>query len=189
MKLKFDFIELFKVKGVPIKIHFSLALAIVALLLLGFSNKFYLIGGICLFLIMLVHELGHMMLALRYNLKVHSIELYILHGWCHYQEADTDYENYIISWGGVIAQAFIFVPLFIISPFVGENLPESIDLMFAFLAGYNLLIALINLVPIEPLDGATCWKAILLFFKHGKINGKKKKQKKKKRGNHLKSVK
>lgn len=167
--MKYKFIE-FKVMGIPVKIHFSIVLAVIVLVLVGFSDKFLSIGGFSLILIMLIHELGHAWLAKKNDLAVYSIELYLFFGFCHYQDDEYDYKNYIVSWGGVLAQLFVFIPAFLISYFFSEFLPENINIILFFMGGVNLITALFNLLPIQPLDGASCWKSIPIFFSKRRIN-------------------
>jgi len=181
---KYKFITLFSIKNTPIQIHWSFTILLILIFLISLSNISVAIIAILFWGIMLIHELGHMWFASRLGLKTININLYILHGICYHQPADTDYENYLVAWGGVAAQAIIFIPCIIIFYLYGELMPWYINLPLIFLGYINGLIALFNLAPSKWLDGGTCWKAIPLYFKYKNKNDKKPKKKR-----HLKIVK
>ena len=176
--LKFRFLKLARYKGVPIYSHWSLSLALFVILIFGISSPALFLFAFTSWLIMLIHELGHMFVASRLGLNTLKIELYPFHGLCHYEMSENDYENYLVAWGGVAAQALIFIPLIILHQVFGKDLPGILILVVMFLGYFSALIALVNLLPSKGLDGATCWKALPIYFNKRNTRKSKKKGKK-----------
>jgi Zn-dependent protease len=88
-------LQVIKVKGIPIKLHFTLAIvfALIAwtlavsympLLYPGLPQSAYwtmgILGGIILFISVLLHELSHSIVAKRYGFKVRQIILFVFGG-------------------------------------------------------------------------------------------------------------
>src|SRR4029079_9211408 len=59
--------------------------------------------------IMIVHELGHALLARRYGLHLLSIDITGVGGVCRLEGDPTLREAAIVAWGGVLAQAALAV--------------------------------------------------------------------------------
>src|SRR5262245_54297195 len=96
--------KLFSVWNIPVRVHFSI--------LLGF---FLISGGAFVpgawlgyFVILVVHELGHALLALRYKLYVDRIDLHALGGYCLHEGSGSAYQTSVIAWGGVLGQLLLF---------------------------------------------------------------------------------
>jgi len=175
-------IKLFSVYGVPVYIHWSIVVSLIILGILGFKHPLLSFFAMSALLLTFFHELGHAWLAWKYKLRVHYISLHILHGECVHDKADTEFVNYMIAWGGVLAQAIIAVPVMLIILFYKGTMPDALEVTLFTLGYFNLLIIIFNLLPFRGLDGAVCWRAIPLHMKY-RI------KKPKKRKNHLKSVK
>jgi len=163
----------------PIRMHWSLCGALVFAGIASVNDIAILLGAVSFFSIMLIHELGHMVVASKLGLKTYRIDLALIHGLCVYEHAPTDYQNYLVAWGGVLAQAVFFVPCIIIYLLFSQYLPWFITIPILFLGFYSALIAMFNLLPVKFLDGGTCWKAIPLYFKYKTtpVNVKTKKSK------------
>lgn len=61
--------------------------------------------------VILVHECGHMIAAHRKGYAVTAIELYPIHGCVCFQQPWSRFDDAVIAWGGVVAQAVVAVPL------------------------------------------------------------------------------
>ena len=173
-----DFLKLFSVKGTPIYFHWT----VIALLILISGVYLYKLEFpfivFALLIIVVVHELGHKWFAAISQLKSTRIDIYPIGGVCYHEEAETEYENAFIAWGGVVAQAIIFIPALILYYAIGDSLPLYLKSFLYYLGFTNLFIALFNLLPFSVLDGGKCWRLIPLYIKYGKINAKSKKPKK-----------
>jgi membrane-associated protease RseP (regulator of RpoE activity) len=163
---------------VPIFSHWSLNLALLTIFIFGIFEPSLILLAFLFWLIMLVHELGHMFVASRLNLDTQKIELYLFHGFCYYEFSEENYENYIVAWGGVAAQAVIFVPCILVHQIFGSYLSGLAMLVIIFLGYFSAFIALLNLIPSRGLDGATCWKAIPIYLKERKRKKSSKAKKK-----------
>ena len=171
-----EFTTLFTVKGVPVRFHWSLLVLVVAIVIATVTRGEFPTVVFALLFVIIAHELGHMWFASRLGLRSTHIDLYPLGGTCYYESANSEYENNLVAWGGVVAQAMIFVPALLISHFFGDNFSPTFRELFYYLGFYNAMIAGINLIPIAPLDGAKCWKTIPMYLKYGSL--KKSRQRK-----------
>jgi len=110
------------------------------------------------FLIIILHEIGHALLVRRFGYRVTSIEVHGLGGVCRWQGDTTAMHRAQIAWGGVNAQALLFIVAVAATGVLGEPAdPFTAQLARAFTVTNAWLIGL-NLLPIPPLDGAEAWK-------------------------------
>jgi Zn-dependent protease len=118
--------------------------------------------AVLLYLSVLLHEASHALMAKRYGLPVKSITLHFLGGVTEIDgEPDTPGREFGVSVVGPltsIAVGLVAIPLAILTP---NN--SLLDLAAKALAGANLLVGVLNLVPGLPLDGgrvlrAAVWK-------------------------------
>ncbi len=128
---------------------------------------FFLLSFLCgyfknvifIFLIVLFHELGHVIITHLFHYKIIKVELYPFGGITRIDKPINSSINkeILIASAGVIFQALLFLFLFL---FQACFIPRDYEL-FQF---YNLNIMLFNLVPIIPLDGSVLLHAILEKF-------------------------
>ncbi|MFC4877234.1 site-2 protease family protein [Microbulbifer halophilus] len=182
---KLEYLKLFSISGVPVFIHWSLSVPLVLIAVLAVSEISMLIVAISILMVMLIHEIGHMWFASKLGLRSVRISLYLLHGQFSFEKADNDYHNCLVSWGGVAAQAIVFIPCIAIFSLYSASLPWYVNVPLMILGYINALIAVVNMAPAMGLDGEECWKSIPLYFKYYRPrSGRDKKNRK-----HLKSVK
>jgi Zn-dependent protease/predicted transcriptional regulator len=145
-------LQIAKVKGIPIKIHFTLIIVFVLVswtLASGFMPRYFpnedslaywvmgISGAFILFFSVLLHELAHSILSLKYGLKVRQIILFIFGGISDIKEETKEYKKeFKIAVVGPItsfALAFIFgIVWLLLIQFGGESAmpdvsPTSID--------------------------------------------------------------
>jgi len=113
--------------------------------------------------LLVVHEVGHAIVACSQRVKVYAIRLYALHGLCEHEEPYYERSDLFIAWGGILAQLCILATavavkysLWLLLPTWGQFLAP---IFFVFINA-NLVLAAINLVPIAPLDGHKAWLAL-----------------------------
>jgi len=158
-----------RIAGIDINIHFSLIfiLAILAYVFyrspppFGYSNLeenlriiFSVITPILIFVAVLIHELCHSLVAIRYGAKVRGIILFIFGGVALVEKIPKEPKReFLMAIAGpasnfVIAfLCYLFMPLF----------PQ-----FFFLFGYfNVVLATFNLIPAFPMDGGRILRSIL----------------------------
>jgi Zn-dependent protease len=197
-------LEVGTVKGIPIRLHFTLLLlsllvvwTLATMLMpeiyLGLSSSLYWImgaaGAIIILVSVLLHELAHSIVALRYGLKVSEIVLYIFGGVSvikEQEEASKDFhKEFRIAVVGPIA-SFVIAAIFAISFFLltlisSESTITTINtaditssnhtltIIAAGLLQYGALVNIIlggfNLIPIFPSDGGRILRSVLLRLK------------------------
>lgn len=155
--------RLFSVRGVPVLVHWSV-LAI-SLFLLGAARTEILpvFLGLAAYLgTVLLHEIGHQMVAKRRGYHVARIEIYPIHGLCRFEEPEYPLDAAAIAWGGVAAQFVVAIPLVVALKVFGYPNVGLIGIPIAMFAYVSPATALFNLLPIAPLDGALAWS----YFRH-----------------------
>lgn len=110
--------------------------------------------------ILIAHELGHAFLARRHGLRLVSIDLTAVGGACRLEGDPTLREAAIVAWGGVLAQATLLVITLVVRGLVHVIAFGMLDGVADALVTGNLVLMAINLLPVEPLDGATAWRLL-----------------------------
>jgi Zn-dependent protease/CBS domain-containing protein len=165
------------IRGIPIRFHWSLLL-VFALLTVSLATAYLpdtepdlgagaawglaIVSSALFFVSLLLHELGHSVVAMRAGLPVDSITLYIFGGVARIgdEAKSADDELRIAAAGPLVslALAAIFALIWLAV--------RGIDVLAGaafWLAVINLVLAIFNLLPGFPLDGgrvlrATVWK-------------------------------
>lgn len=120
----------------------------------GLGNWAYLAGvafAVLLYASVLLHEISHALAARAFQMPVRSINLHFLGGATEIEgEASTPWREFVIAVVGPITSLVIGVTAFLVTDLFDEGLLRS---TVALLAGANLLVGVLNLVPGLPLDG------------------------------------
>lgn len=126
----------------------------------GLGGWKYVVGvafAIVLYLAVLLHEASHALAARRYGFEVHSITLHFLGGVTAIEgEARTPRQEFVIAVVGPITSLAVggaAAALWFVTP------DGLLRFIVQGLAGANLLIGALNLVPGLPLDGGRVLKA------------------------------
>jgi Zn-dependent protease len=153
-------------KDVPIFVHWSAMLIVVVALLAG-SGRLYVTLSLvfCFAGILLIHEIGHTMMAHRVGTKVLSISLYPIHGRTTYDLPWSELDDCRIAWGGVIAQSAFAFPIIAGLTAFGYPKNEPLAAALVILGPFNAVVAVFNLLPFSGLDGAKAWNLIPLAIK------------------------
>jgi Zn-dependent protease/CBS domain-containing protein len=169
-------------RGVPILIHYSLIL-VLPLLALMFGGVFRQAarvaevpvapGGVApflwglgvavgLFASVLVHELAHVLYALRTGGQVRSITLMIVGGVSEVTELPRRHRDEVLMalFGPLTSVALGFL-LLGVQALLPESPAFSPRFAIAYLAGLNLFLGLFNLVPAFPMDGGRILRGML----------------------------
>jgi Zn-dependent protease/predicted transcriptional regulator len=180
-----------KIKNIPIKLHFTLIIVFFLIswtLATGFMPNYYpnlnnfqywimgIIGAIILFISVLLHELSHSILSLRYGIRVHQIILFIFGGIADIKEETQDFkkEFKIAVVGPLTSYALsgLFWILFITISYFNDNNSQINGEYLTILEGIllyssiiNLIIGTFNLIPAFPLDGGRMLRAGLTKWK------------------------
>jgi stage IV sporulation protein FB len=153
--------EIMQIRGVRVYAHWSVLL-IGSVILLGAIERpaETLAAWTAYFGVILLHECGHMLAAQWKGCEVTAIELYPIHGFVRFREPWSRYDDAVIAWGGVVAQAAVAVPLLIWVGIFGFTRFGAVNVAIGILGYYSLAIAVFNLIPVSPLDGAKAWYLI-----------------------------
>ncbi|RZO14915.1 site-2 protease family protein [Synechococcus sp. UW105] len=172
--------QLMRIRGIPLRVHPSwfliLALATLAfrdqlselpasqLLSPGLTWLIGLVTALLLFLSVLLHELGHSLVALREGVKVRSITLFLLGGVASVErECSTAMGAFRVAAAGPLVSLVLSLMLFA-SGHSASHLNALLGNLVFQLAGVNLVLALFNLLPGLPLDGGLILKALVWQF-------------------------
>jgi Zn-dependent protease len=150
--------QVMRVDGVNVYVHWSV-FAIAAIFLIGAIERpaVTFAALACYFLILLIHECGHMIVARRRGCQVEYIEIYPIHGRTCFTTPWSRYDHCLIAWGGVIAQLVVAIPLIAWTAVIGYTPFEPLNAVLAILGGFSLGVAAFNLLPVAPLDGSIAW--------------------------------
>jgi Zn-dependent protease len=168
-------ISLGRILGISIRLDYSwflifalltwsLAVSYLPAQLGGLSGAAYWIIGavtaIMLFVSVLLHELGHSVVAMGYKIPVRKITLFIFGGVAEIgAEPPTPVAEFFIAIAGPIV-SFGLAALFAIMEFsAGAFAPVFV--LAQYLAFINGTLALFNLIPGFPLDGGRVFRAII----------------------------
>ncbi|MDZ8054019.1 MAG: site-2 protease family protein [Aulosira sp. ZfuVER01] len=119
-----------------------------------------MVMALLLFASVLLHELGHSLVARSQGIKVNSITLFLFGGIAAIEEeSKTPGKAFQVA----IAGPLVSIALFFVLRLGAYVLPDTspISIMVDDLARINLVVALFNLIPGLPLDGGQVLKAAL----------------------------
>ncbi len=168
-------VPLGRIMGIPIGLDYSwfLIFALLTWMLGGsyfpaeFKNwpppLYWLTGAltaIMLFVSVLLHELGHSVVALRYRIPVRSITLFIFGGVAQIgAEPPSAIAEFWIAIAGPAVSFFLAI-LFTALKSVTTGFEPLLGLL-KYLAYINFALVLFNLIPGYPLDGGRVFRAIV----------------------------
>ncbi|MDB9307952.1 site-2 protease family protein [Aphanizomenon sp. CS-733/32] len=119
-----------------------------------------LMMALLLFASVLLHELGHSLVAQSQGIKVNSITLFLFGGVAAIEEeSKTPGQAFQVAIAGPAVSVMLFVLLRLAASVIPDSNPLSE--MTGDLSRINLVVALFNLIPGLPLDGGQVLKAAL----------------------------
>jgi Zn-dependent protease/predicted transcriptional regulator len=175
MPLRQGGIQIARVFGIPIYVHFSW-LVVFSLIAWTLATGYFperepnlpvtsywargLVASLLFFGSILLHELGHSFVALRSGLAIHSITLFIFGGVARLESDPKDgrTEFRMAAAGPLVslALAVLFYAVGFIPLLGGAGRAVS-----RYLAFINVVVAVFNLVPAFPLDGGRLLRGLL----------------------------
>ncbi len=167
IKIGIDFSWLF----IAVLLSWSLAVGYFPLDYPNLSASTYWLMGISgmlgLFVCILLHELGHALVAKRYGIPTAQITLFIFGGLAEIKKEPQSpkIEFWITIAGPLVSFALAFIMYVVTGLLVKNHAPSSIAAVTYYLAWINALIAAFNLIPAFPLDGGRILRAILWWSK------------------------
>ena len=168
-------LQVARVFGIPVFVHFSwlLVFALIAWTLatdyfpdrypeLGVSSYWArgLAASLLFFASVLLHELGHSLVALRSGIEIESITLFIFGGVARLGSEPRDGRTeFRIAAAGPLVSVMLAV-LFAAIAATGI-FGNAVGAVARYLAAVNVVVALFNLVPAFPLDGGRLLRGVL----------------------------
>ena len=173
-------ISLGRILGIPIGVDYSWFL-IFALLTWSLATSYYpaeftdwpvaqywVMGAVTVILMfasVLLHELGHSVVAMRYKIPVRSIRLFIFGGVAQIgTEPPSAIAEFWIAIAGPITSFALALFFGLLQVFIVELTPAMA--LAKYLAYINGTLALFNLIPGFPLDGGRVFRAIVWGSTH-----------------------
>lgn len=174
-------IQLFRIAGFGVRLDpswFLLAILVTWSLARGFpqevpdlAREVYwamgVAGALGLFASVILHELSHAVVARRFDLPIKGITLFIFGGVAEMEsEPASARAEFWVAVAGPIASFLIAGGSFAVAIWgAGAGWPQPVVVVWRYLAGINLLLALFNLVPAFPLDGGRVLRSLLWYWK------------------------
>ncbi len=168
--------QLLKIRGIPLRIHpswFVILLLATAAFQQDYSGSLAgslgagerwalgLVTAVLLFLSVLLHELGHSLVALAQGVQVRSITLFLLGGVASVErECNTAIGALLVAAAGPAVSLLLGFGL-LASGHGAAHLAPWLGEMVTRLGSLNLLLAFFNLLPGLPLDGGLIVKALV----------------------------
>jgi Zn-dependent protease/CBS domain-containing protein len=159
------------VRGIPILINITLILIIPLFAFafaispppIGFATVpnayvYGTIAGIMIFVFVLLHELGHSLLALHYGIEVKSITLYLIGGVSAIEIPKDPKLEFRTALIGPLVSLGLGAVFFALSFAVTATVPHLFMLNFAYI---NLVLGGFNILPAFPMDGGRVFRAWL----------------------------
>ncbi len=196
--------KLIKIKGIQITIHYSTLLIVLMVgyvvasfysqLTLGAAPLWQLlligiINGLIILFSIIVHELMHSLTALKYELPISEIELYLFGGVSKIEEEPkSPKEEAIISFVGPLSSLLLGGLFFLLMFVMGDTFNEFLfpnvystlvnfnkgifdparlilDATIFYSAWTNLILGAFNLLPAFPMDGGRLLRALIWKIK------------------------
>lgn len=161
-----------RIFGITIRLHVTFLLLLAAITWIGFEN-WGLRGGVwsliwvcSMFTCIVLHELGHSVVAQQLGVEVKSITLLPIGGVAALKRIpENPWHEIAITLAGPMVNLAIAVALL---PFVGfklhlfsSGIPENLTELRSSLADINITLFVFNFIPAFPMDGGRLLRALL----------------------------
>ncbi|MEM6252617.1 MAG: site-2 protease family protein [Cyanobacteria bacterium P01_D01_bin.156] len=126
--------------------------------------------ALLLFGSVLLHELGHSLVAKRQGIQVNSITLFLFGGIASIdKESKTPGQAFQVAIAGPLVSFFLFLLLSVVAQTQSEQTIAA--LMIGRIADINLVLTLFNLIPGLPLDGGQILKSAVWKLTGSRVQG------------------
>jgi Zn-dependent protease/CBS domain-containing protein len=164
-----------RVFGVPVRFHFTFVMLLIFLLFIGVgerqSGAMFALYVLALFASVLLHELGHTLVARQYGIRTTEIVMYPIGGISRPERIPKGREEFWIAISGPLVNGLIAAGLFAWLATQHQFLPVELlrdptdaNLLQRIATG-NFLLFVFNLLPAYPMDGGRVLRSVLMLFK------------------------
>lgn len=124
------------------------------------------VAALGLFTSVVIHELGHALVARLYGVQVTEIRLWFLGGVAQFEELPSRRgAEAVVAIAGPLTSGLLALLLWLVLPLAGGA--AGVTVVLAYLAITNLGLAIFNLLPALPLDGGRVVRSLFgLFLPH-----------------------
>ena len=164
--------HLFTVFGIPVKADISLFILAI-ILVQSYSDPFYgIAAGVFLLISILLHELGHSLVAMAFGCRVRDITLMMMGGCASMLSMPRKaWQEFLMAFAGPLVSLILAIAGFV---FAGVHFDGNGNLVykpgivneFALyqVGALNLILFVFNLLPAFPMDGGRILRAFLQQF-------------------------
>lgn len=181
-------VKLFTVRGIPIRVHASFLLILAWAAYMGFTDNsrdwlrgvaFMMALVLLLFVCVVLHELGHSLVAQLFGVRVEDITLWPVGGVARMARMpERPYQEFLISAAGPATNILLAICLGVVAiawitparavqilsaPWLLSDLVGNMNgrALLLLLTANNALLALFNLIPAFPMDGGRLLRSML----------------------------
>ena len=141
----------------------------------GLDNQLYwqmgVLGllGLCFSIIM--HEIGHALVAKYFQMQIGDITLWIFGGVADMQEErSVPKHELLMALAGPAMSVILAFVFFISFDVIGGYEQQTVfSTLVAYLMVVNIALALFNMIPAFPLDGGRVLRALLWYWRHDRL--------------------
>jgi Zn-dependent protease len=171
--------KLGKVAGISLFIHWTFSLLIAFIVFINYRagyNAVQILWSVvfvlCIFVTVVMHELGHALAAKNYGIQTRDITLLPIGGLARLDRMpEKPVEELIVAFAGPLVNIFlaIITGFFITLPENAEALAAQLSSgvnasnFFLYFFIVNIVLAVFNLIPAFPMDGGRVLRALLSF--------------------------
>lgn len=167
----------FSLLGVPVRLHFTFILLVIFLVVTDLGSRqssgSYVVFLLGLFASVLLHEIGHAFVGMRFGVRTTEIIMFPIGGLSRMERMLQPTEELWVSLAGPMVNILLSAAIFGYMVLQHEAVPINLsDLLqptdanaLARLAYGNLLLAGFNLLPAFPMDGGRALRALLSYIR------------------------
>jgi ATP-dependent Clp protease adapter protein ClpS len=162
------YFKLVKVGGVDLLVHWSLpAGGVIVGAFVHADPKQWVYFCLAYLLLVIIHEVGHLLAAVTLRLKVFTVEISGVGGLCQIERPHNLRQSVFVYSAGLLAQVLVFsVTLAYVAAFRSPGSPFGNAIVFTF-TFVNVVMFVINLIPKRSArsglatDGSVLWRLLL----------------------------
>lgn len=162
---------------IPVAMHWTVLLAFAWMYLMFGTVTAMLVASAAFFVVLVAHEMGHVVALRMRKIPIDRIVLYGIHGDTSHAYAGPGGEI-AVAWSGVAAQIVLLALTVVVMELVDFSavpvLGAILPVVWVVFVKFNIFVMVIALLPIGPFDGRVAWSV----FSYWKAQAKRRKREK-----------